>query len=628
MAIQEYLAARKAGKRYYTEHAGKKGQTGYLDVLEGKLHETETVGEINLGIYEIPLENIVGTFTEARSTAFAGNFMPILAEGSEFSAKWQSLYSHHIKDGISDPIKVYEYLNRFYVIEGNKRVSVLKHVGAYSIRAEVIRILPKKDPKNRDISIYYEIVDYNPHILAFVGLWFRKKGSFTKLIENARKFSENVPELKDKQPHVWLSKLFRDFTRQYRTAGFSDIDLELGDAFIEYVRIYGFPYGEPFETLGLKVRNCEGQFRLAAAKSGQKVIESGNVRRTGGLRLISMISPRKARAVFVYRTPYDKSPRTRAHEYGRLQAERLFGDRLITEAVYGVSERDAHSRLIEIAKTKPDIIFTVNSRFGQASLQTSLELSDVIVFNCNHTQPGKRLNTYYCKLYELTFMLGVLAGSYTSSNIIGFITQPQSLVNSTYGINSFALGARLVNHNARVIRASMINEYSSEEDAALRKELASKGVDVVFSQYPNEDPAWLNKFDNLYGMLSAIYPNGSVSDYLATSAWNWDVVYKKIFEDYLEGNFDFLRKTPEGTLNFWLGLSAGATDVYMSDVVLGPHTTRLGKIFKELLTKSQIHPFVGPIKDITGRVQIEKGDIPTLMDIQRMRWLCDVISEE
>ena len=87
-------------------------------MLEGKLHETETVGEINLGIYEIPLESIVGTLTEARSTAFAGNFMPLLAEGSEFASKWQSLYSHHIRDGISDPIKVYEYLNRFYVVEG------------------------------------------------------------------------------------------------------------------------------------------------------------------------------------------------------------------------------------------------------------------------------------------------------------------------------------------------------------------------------------------------------------------------------------------------------------------------------------------------------------------------------
>ena len=68
--------------------------------------------------------------------------------------------------------------------------------------------------------------------------------------------------------------------------------------------------------------------------------------------------------------------------------------------------------------------------------------------------------------------------------------------------------------------------------------------------------------------------------------------------------------------------------MYMSDIVLGPHTARLGKVFKELLTKSQIHPFIGPIKDNSGVVRIGKGDVPTLMDIQRMRWLSDIVSED
>ena len=84
-ALQEYLAARKAAKKYFAEHAGKKGQTGYLEVLEEKLRDAETVGEINLGTHEIPLSSIVGTYTVARSTAFAGNFMPS-SEGTEFAA--------------------------------------------------------------------------------------------------------------------------------------------------------------------------------------------------------------------------------------------------------------------------------------------------------------------------------------------------------------------------------------------------------------------------------------------------------------------------------------------------------------------------------------------------------------
>ena len=68
---QEYQNARKAGRRYLAEYGGKQGRAVTL-MLEDKLREIETVGEIRLGTYEIPLENIAGTYTAARSTAFAG----------------------------------------------------------------------------------------------------------------------------------------------------------------------------------------------------------------------------------------------------------------------------------------------------------------------------------------------------------------------------------------------------------------------------------------------------------------------------------------------------------------------------------------------------------------------------
>lgn len=48
------------------------------------------------------------------------------------------------EEGITDPIIAYEYMNKFYVLEGNKRVSVLKYYDAVSVMGQVTRILPKK----------------------------------------------------------------------------------------------------------------------------------------------------------------------------------------------------------------------------------------------------------------------------------------------------------------------------------------------------------------------------------------------------------------------------------------------------------------------------------------------------
>ena len=50
-------------------------------------------------------------------------------------------------------------MNKFYVLEGNKRVSVLKYFDAVSIAGNVIRIMPPKTD-DLEVQIYYEYADF------------------------------------------------------------------------------------------------------------------------------------------------------------------------------------------------------------------------------------------------------------------------------------------------------------------------------------------------------------------------------------------------------------------------------------------------------------------------------------
>ena len=93
-----------------------------------------SAAEVNIGVMNIPLDQVVGTKTTAIS-----------------------LYIAHEEEGIRDAVKAYEYKQRFYVEEGNKRVSVLKAFGADEIVADVIRIMP---PRSEENQIYYEFVDF------------------------------------------------------------------------------------------------------------------------------------------------------------------------------------------------------------------------------------------------------------------------------------------------------------------------------------------------------------------------------------------------------------------------------------------------------------------------------------
>ena len=120
---EDYKAAKKLADDAVKE-AKKNGSSPYLPVLD-KLEAAKNAGStVHIGLLELPVSRIVGNKEQGRNSAFANNFMPLLEEGTEFASKWSDLYDSFLKEGIRDSIKVYEFMNNYYVQEGNKRVSV------------------------------------------------------------------------------------------------------------------------------------------------------------------------------------------------------------------------------------------------------------------------------------------------------------------------------------------------------------------------------------------------------------------------------------------------------------------------------------------------------------------------
>ena len=141
-ASEQYVEAYRAGQKNYKECV-LEGRYPYLQILDEILNESMIAGRIDLGVIDVPSDQIVGTKSDGRRTVFAANFMPLLSPDSEFAAKWISLCAAHLSDeGIRDPVRCFEYMGRFYVQEGNKRVSVLKSFGAPSVPGYVTRIIP------------------------------------------------------------------------------------------------------------------------------------------------------------------------------------------------------------------------------------------------------------------------------------------------------------------------------------------------------------------------------------------------------------------------------------------------------------------------------------------------------
>ncbi len=133
-AAEQYAKALKSGQKYM-KIAQSQGISPYPAVLDQVEAGYETLGQVELGVLNIPAELIVGTRSAGRTAALAGNFMPLLDLDTEFATKWIRLCEAHMEEGIRDPIQAYEFLGCFYVQEGNKWVSVLRSFEAPTISA-------------------------------------------------------------------------------------------------------------------------------------------------------------------------------------------------------------------------------------------------------------------------------------------------------------------------------------------------------------------------------------------------------------------------------------------------------------------------------------------------------------
>ena len=130
MSMEDYIAARKEGIKQL--HAlESRGQDPYLPVLAELVPKLNQMAQVPLGLVQIELNQIEGTATKGRTTAFARGFLPLLEQDSEFATKWSILYDGIVEDGLRQPIVALEYYNRFYIVEGNKRVSVMRRLGEH-----------------------------------------------------------------------------------------------------------------------------------------------------------------------------------------------------------------------------------------------------------------------------------------------------------------------------------------------------------------------------------------------------------------------------------------------------------------------------------------------------------------
>ena len=608
-AVSQYTLALKRGQKYY-KSALAKGQYPYPQVLEEILDERLSAGRMELGLVNIPADQIVGTKTAGRRAAFAGNFMPLLETGTEFSGKWISLCEAHLGDeGIRDPIRCYEYLGRFYVQEGNKRVSVLKSYDAPTIPGIVTRILPtySDDPA---VQLYYEFLQFYPRC-GLYQIRFSQAGSFEKLQKAMGFDSEHVWTIDEKR--AFLALLSR-FELAYRKLGGTSLSGTVSDALLTCLQVFPFAELKALSSDGL-AKTLEGMWADLKSSSLESPIalstapeekEKGIVSKLLGFTKLERLS-----VAFIYAHDPEKSAWTRAHMKGERELCENLGSKISVKQ-YWALQHDYEAVMNQAAEEGADLIVATTPQMIGACRKIAAQKPKLRVLSCGLSQPYAGVRSYYSRSYEAKFIAGAVAGAMAQRDRIGYIAS-YPIVGVPADINAFALGAQMMNPRARVELL-----WSSEESNPLAT-LLERGMRVISNRDAEGGGSARGSLD--WGVY-LLQENGTMQS-LALPCWNWGRFYVQVVQSIFNGSWDALAKGQnDQAINYWWGMSSGMIDIHFSEgLPEGLH--RLAEHLCHDLRGGWFDPFHCRITDQNGVLRNDGNHRFSPEEILHMDWLCE-----
>ena len=617
----DYEKAKKLGEREYRRRLVK-GQYPYLPSLDEMVSEIGRMPEISLGTAEIPMDMIVGTRTSGRKNAFAANFMPLMGIETEFAAKWSRLYDSQVEEGIRDPIKVYEFMNRFYVEEGNKRVSVMKFVGAVTIPANVIRIRPPRTDSEQS-RLYYEYLDFYKVTKSFE-IVFSAPGRYEQL---ARILEQN---LQDPWPAELLEKLhvgLTVFKEIYYAKGGRKLNITIGDALLIYLSVYSLDslLREGNDVIGRRLLRLWREYITASQPEGIALIEkredAETVKKKSPLAkmadLVVHYSPaHPLKIAFVHERSAASSGWVYGHMLGMNHLKNAFGSLVQTMHFDNCTGEENIRTAFDTARVEGcGMIFTTASSLVPFALRFAVENPAVKVLNCGVNQMRHALRFYYGKMFEAKYILGALAASLADDHQISYRASkkdPTAIAN----VNAFAIGAQLTDPCCRVRLHWIGEEHRSDStppDYREKEIHVFSDIDII---RPDDE-------SRRYGVFM-IDEKGDFKR-LAASIWNWGAFYELIVRKVLDGTYDSVPVSQKDrALNYFLGISSGIIDVILSDDLPRP-SFRLAEMLRKGIAEGRISPFEGVIYDREGKAHGAEEAFMSTAQIVGMDWLAENI---
>lgn len=208
-----------------------------------------------------------------------------------------------------------------------------------------------------------------------------------------------------------------------------------------------------------------------------------------------------------------------------------------TTAVENVAMADVENVLTQLIAEGYTMFFCTSWEQLEPVQRVAAVYPDVKFFVARiEGEPSANVWLYLGRMYQVRYIAGIIAGSKTKTNIIGYVAAfpiPEVI----RGINAFARGVAAVNPKAKVVVRWTQSWYSPVDATEAAASLISDGADVLAQHVQGPSVQQVAEEEGVYSIgyntdMSKFAPHAN----LTNCVWNWSSLYQWLIFEALLGH--------------------------------------------------------------------------------------------
>lgn len=314
---------------------------------------------------------------------------------------------------------------------------------------------------------------------------------------------------------------------------------------------------------------------------------------------------------FVYSGFVDDGATNGCFEVARAQIERSLG--LETCYIENCLVADFPNAVNTLKDEGCNIIVACSPKFSNSAAKESRATAGTYYIAFGGDSQGGAISSFGGELYQTASVCGLAAAHNTKTNAIGIVADPGEY--NVYGVvDAFVLGAAEIWSAHTDVRVNWAWSNSKSEIEAAIDDLVSQGCDIIMS-YMETDYAvryaagkGVRVIGNCYD-LPEIAPDNFITGYF----FNFSTFLVDEIRSIVNDSFD--PKIYEGDV------ASGMARLVTFGNNLENGTEDICKTLYNYIKEGKAETFMGEIKNIDGKIMVEKGQSMTFGNIKKINWL-------